>query len=82
MKFEYRTESFEIGEDPDYDEYLNMFGQNGWTLQAMDEWDGHIFFIFMRKIEIGEKLRASQLKEVPNNDDKNGSSEAAGGIQE
>ena len=85
MKWEYLVKFYDGSRDgivfmQDLEEYFNKMGAKGWELVQCDYEEYQV--VFKRRIEINEKLRAAQQKEVPNNDDKNGSSEAAGGIQE
>lgn len=45
--------------------WLNQMGAQEWELTHITD----MYYYFIRTIEIGEKLRKSQLKEVPNNDE-------------
>jgi hypothetical protein len=77
MKWEYQV--LQASGTKDETDWLNKQGAQGWELiyilvygdypSAAPQFD----YYFKRKIEINEKLRKIQLKEEPNNDDKNGS---------
>ena len=89
MKWEYLVDwNYEIATLLDQQRYLDEKGQYEWELVTLITEEMLIHgtktttycFYFKRRIEINPKLREAQLKEVPQNDNDGGSSEAAGAI--